>query len=74
VIGSCPTTTLRDDHLQVAADLDALAERYAAFDAKLGADPAKANSDKKEKDSRWSTSDSLKPSGSRRIAMRAASR
>jgi|HubBroStandDraft_5_1064220.scaffolds.fasta_scaffold3817401_1 hypothetical protein len=32
-------TTLREDHLQVAADLDALAERYAAFDAKQGGDP-----------------------------------
>jgi hypothetical protein len=37
--------TLREDHLQVVADLDALA--YAAFDAKLGGDPAKANSHKR---------------------------
>ena len=37
--------TLREDHLQVVADLDALA--YAAFDAKLGGDPAKANSYKR---------------------------
>lgn len=42
-------TTLRDDHLLAAADLDALAEHCAAFNAKLGADPAKAKSDKKEK-------------------------
>jgi hypothetical protein len=42
-------TTLRDDHLLAAADLDALAEHCAAFNAKLGADPAKAKGDKKEK-------------------------
>ena len=40
-------TTLREDHLQVAADLDALAGRYAAFDAKLGADPAKQKATKR---------------------------
>jgi hypothetical protein len=28
-------TTLREDHLQVAADLDAPAERYAAFWAQI---------------------------------------
>jgi hypothetical protein len=33
----------------VAANLDALAERYAAFDAKLGANPAKANSEKRRR-------------------------
>ena len=42
-------TRLREVHLQVAANLDALAERYAAFDAKLGANPAKANCEKRRR-------------------------